>query len=99
MGFAHQGLWVMGCKSLPTNLVDPKEYGISGVMGYQVHGLREFQLYHHLWSTSESWLLLTAVEVGIISTALHSMISFTFGAPTAIWQDPEAPQVASAAKV
>ena len=42
MGFARQGLWVMGCKSLPTNLVEPNEYGISGVMGYWVHGLREF---------------------------------------------------------
>ena len=44
-------------------------------------------------------LVLTAVEVRIVSATLHSMISFTFGAPTAIWQDPEAPQVASGAKV
>ena len=35
----------MGCKSPPTNLVEPNEYGISGVMGYRVHGLREFRLY------------------------------------------------------
>ena len=45
MGFARQGRWVMGCKSPPTNLVEPNEYGILGVMGYRVHGLREFRLY------------------------------------------------------
>ena len=52
MGFAHQGLWVMcyrrvmgyglwvmGCKSPPTNSVDSKWYGISEVMGYLMHGL------------------------------------------------------------
>ena len=32
----------MGCKSPPTNLVEPNEYGISGVMGYQMDGLKEF---------------------------------------------------------
>ena len=36
MGFACQGLWVMGCKSLPTNLVEPDEYRILGVMAYWV---------------------------------------------------------------
>ena len=48
MGFACQGLWIMGyCRlmgcglQIPT-LVNPNEYGISEVMGYQVHGLREF---------------------------------------------------------
>ena len=41
-------------------------------------------------------VLLTAVEVRIdrpVSAILHSMISFTFGALTATWQDPEAPQL------
>ena len=36
----------MGCKSPPTNSVDPKWHRISGVMGYQKHGLRGFRLYY-----------------------------------------------------
>jgi hypothetical protein len=33
------GLWVLGPKSLPTNLVDRISYGISKVMGYNKYGL------------------------------------------------------------
>jgi hypothetical protein len=38
-------LWVMGSKSLPTNLVDQKSYGVWESMGYQGYGLRGCQLY------------------------------------------------------
>ena len=40
-----EDLWVMVCKSLPTELVDRKSYGISGFMGYLSHGLRGCRLY------------------------------------------------------
>jgi len=41
MGFAHQGLWVMGYGlQIPAHQPGgPKGYGISGVMGYLTHGL------------------------------------------------------------
>jgi len=38
-GLVIEDLWVMVCKSPPTELVDQKIYGISGFMGYQSHGL------------------------------------------------------------
>jgi hypothetical protein len=34
-----EDLWVMGCKSPRTELVDQKSYGIREFMGYQRHGL------------------------------------------------------------
>ncbi|EDQ99779.1 uncharacterized protein LACBIDRAFT_334767 [Laccaria bicolor S238N-H82] len=57
-------LWVMVCKSLPTNLVDPKWHGISGVMGYQKHGLRGFQLY--MEGYSHAWLRMSAPASSLV---------------------------------
>ncbi len=39
------GLWVMGCVSPRTNLVDGKTYGLSQVMGYLKYGLWQVRLY------------------------------------------------------
>jgi hypothetical protein len=47
MGFAPEGLWVMGYHGLwvmgsifpPTESVDQKKYGLRGVMGYTPYGL------------------------------------------------------------
>ena len=38
-------LWVMGLKSLQTNLVSQKSYGLRGIMGYEGYGLRGSWLY------------------------------------------------------
>ncbi|KAF8224585.1 hypothetical protein L208DRAFT_1191771, partial [Tricholoma matsutake] len=40
-------LWVMGSKSLPTDLVDRKFYGLWESMGYQGYGLRGCALFNH----------------------------------------------------
>ena len=53
MGFTRQKvwvmgywrLWVMGCISPRTNLVDGKTYGLSQVMGYLKYGLWQVRLY------------------------------------------------------
>ena len=39
MGFAHRGVWIMICISLPTKLVDWLSNGILQVMGFHRYGL------------------------------------------------------------
>ena len=88
----------MGCKSLPTNLVDPNGYGISGVMGYQVHGLREFRLYnretkqvfssyHICFLESCDGHLPTPPDVPTENTTLESIIKSA--TPTPIFFDED----------